>query len=160
MIEMSESLHKIGDVAEVLGTSIRSIRFYEEEGLLDPLRSEGGTRLYSTRHIDRLRAILRLTKSGYSIGVIKALAQTRERCRTGDQSQKAVSARLDELMADVDAHVAHLMALREQFAAAKLTVRKCSGCTNKPNTKGCPTCPVRERLTDIELLNLVWDQNE
>lgn len=160
MIEMSGSLHKIGDVAEVLGTSIRAIRYYEEEGLLDPLRSDGGTRLYSHRHVDRLRAILRLAKGGYSIEVIKTLAQTRQRCLTGDQSQKSVSAQLDQLLAEVDAQVARLTALREQFTAAKLTVRKCSGCTNKPNTKGCPTCPVRQHLTDIELLNLVWDQDE
>lgn len=152
-------MYKIGDVAGMLGTSIRSIRFYEEEGLLDPLRSGGGTRLYSDRHIDRLRAILRLTKSGYSIGLIKALAQTRERCRTGDQSQKAVSARLDKLLADVDAQIAHLIALREQFSEAKRAVRKCSGCANKPTTRGCPACPVQQRLADIELLNLVWDQD-
>lgn len=156
---MVESLYKIGNVAKMLVTSIRSIRYYEEEGLLIPMRSEGGTRLYSRRHVDRLRAILRLTKGGYSIGVIKALAQTRERSRTGDESQNAVSSRLNSLLADVDEQMVRLKAIGKQIAAAKGTVEKCSGCKNEPSTKGCPKCPVRKRLADIELLNLVWDQD-
>lgn len=154
-----ESLQKIGDVAEMLATSIRAIRYYEEEGLLVPVRSEGGTRLYSRGNVDRLRAILRLTKGGYSIDAIKALAQTREQSRTGDESRKAVSTRLNVLLADIDAQMLQLKTLGSQIAAAKRAVKKCSGCRNEPSTKGCPKCPVRQRLADIELLNLVWDQD-
>lgn len=157
---MIEPLQKIGDVAEILATSIRAIRYYEEEGLLSPLRSDGGTRLYSSRHIDRLRAILRLTKAGYSIDIIKALAQTREESRTGDESQRAVSQQVSALLLDISAQIEGLNVLREQLTAAKRTVMKCSGCGNKPTTKGCPKCPVRQRLADIELLNLVWDEEE
>jgi DNA-binding transcriptional MerR regulator len=157
---MTEPLQKIGDVAEMLATSIRAIRYYEEEGLLAPLRSDGGTRLYSSRHIDRLRAILRLAKTGYSIDIIKTLAQTREQSRTGDESQRAVSRRFDVLQADIDTQIERLISLREQIAVARRTVVKCSGCGNKPSTKGCPKCPVRQRLSDIDLLNLVWDQEE
>lgn len=156
--EESGQLHKIGDVAEALATSIRAIRYYEEEGLIAPLRSEGGTRLYTRRHIDRLRAILRLAESGYSLGVIKALATARERHRTGDASQKAVGSQLEEMLSGIDAQVQQLQALARQIGAARTTVKKCAGCKNKPTTKGCPACPVRRHLADIELLNLVWDQ--
>jgi DNA-binding transcriptional MerR regulator len=155
-----ERRRKIGDVADMLATSIRAIRYYEEEGLLIPIRSEGGTRFYSRRHIDRLRAILSLTKSGYSIEVIKALAQIREKYGTGHESQKAVSTRLDEMLADIGVQVRQLTELADQVSAAKKTVTKCSGCQNKPSTRGCPQCPVRQRLEEIELLNLVWDQEE
>jgi DNA-binding transcriptional MerR regulator len=159
-IEHNALLHKIGDVAEMVGTSIRAIRFYEEEGLLAPLRSDGGTRLYSSRHVGRLRAILRLAKAGCPIDIIKTLARTREESHTGDESQRAVSQRFDTLLADIDAQMKRLDSLREQIAAARRTVTKCSGCRNMPSTKGCPECPVRQRLSDIELLSLVWDQEE
>lgn len=159
-LDMTVSPQKIGDVAEMLDTSIRTIRYYEEEELLEPLRSAGGTRLYSRRHIDRLRAIRRLAKSGYPIEIIKALAQIRERSRTGDESQRSVAGQLDSLLGDIDAQVHRLTALSKQIAAAKRTVKRCAGCANKPTTKGCPNCPVREHLGDIELLNLVWDQDE
>lgn len=154
---MAETLFKIGDVANMLATSIRAIRYYEEEGLLSPLRSQGGTRFYSPRHVDRLRAILRLTKCGYSIELIKALARTREQNRTGDDSQKAVSIRLDEMFADVVTQIQQLRELGAQIAAAKKTVQKCSGCKNEPSSEGCPQCPVQQCLADIELLNLIWD---
>lgn len=159
ILEESEQLHKIGDVAETLATSIRAIRYYEEEGLVAPLRSEGGTRLYSQRHIDRLRAILRLTESGYSLGIIKALATTRQKYQTGDESQQAIGSQLGGILGGIHAQVKQLQALAKQIGAAQITVKKCSGCKNEPTTKGCPQCPVREHLADIELLNLVWDQD-
>ncbi|MDP1613149.1 MAG: MerR family transcriptional regulator [Sulfuritalea sp.] len=157
-LEDNEQLPKIGDVAETLAVSIRAIRYYEEEGLITPLRSEGGTRLYSQYHIDRLRAILRLVESGYSLGVIKALAMARAQHRTGDNSQKAVSDQLNEMLAGIDAQVRQLQTLAKQIGTAKSTIKKCAGCKNRPTTKGCPQCPVRQHLSEIELLNLVWDQ--
>ena len=159
ILEENKQLQKIGDVAETLATSIRSIRYYEEEGLVTPLRSEGGTRLYSQRHIDRLRAILRLTEIGYSLGVIKALATTRQNYQTGDDSQQAIGNQLGGMLESIHAQVKQLQALAKQIGAAQTTVKKCSGCKNEPTTKGCPQCPVREHLADIELLNLVWDQD-
>lgn len=152
------SLHKVGDVAEMLATSIRAIRFYEEEGLLTPLRSDGGTRLYSSRHIHRLKAILHLAKTGYSIDIIQTIAKTREQSSTGDESQRAVSQQMDALLADISAQVERLNSLHKQIVSAKRVIAKCSGCKNKPTTKGCPRCSVRNHLSDIELLNLVWDE--
>ncbi len=155
---MSRVLHKIGDVAEMLATSIRTLRYYEQEGLITPIRTEGGTRLYSTGHIDRLHAILKLIRSGYTIDAIKSLAKLRESSQTGDISQKVVSARLDEILNDIDSQINDLMKLSAEIKAAKQTVQQCAGCNNPPSTLGCPRCPVRNRLRDIELLNLVWDQ--
>jgi DNA-binding transcriptional MerR regulator len=155
-----EQLHKIGDVAKTLATSIRAIRYYEEEGLIAPLRSKGSTRMYSQRHVDRLRAILKLAESGYSLGVIKSLALARELHKTGDESQKAVSSHLDEILAGIQGQVQQLQSLEKQISAAKSTVKKCSGCKNEPSSRGCPDCPVRQHLSEIELLNLVWDQEE
>ncbi|MBZ0106130.1 MAG: MerR family transcriptional regulator [Sulfuricella denitrificans] len=153
-------LHKIGDVAEMLSTSVRTLRYYEEEGLLTPVRTGGGTRLYSMKHVDRLRAILHLLKGGYSIDAVKALAKLRENSLTGDDSQRGVSARMDEILRDIDSRIGELRKLAEEIRAAKQTVSQCAGCSNIPSSQGCPHCPVRDRLHDIELLNLVWDMDE
>ncbi|WP_256941197.1 MerR family transcriptional regulator [Bacillus sp. EAC] len=52
-------LYKIDDVAKECGLTKRSIRYYEEIGLLfPPERSEGGFRLYSDKHIERLKQIM------------------------------------------------------------------------------------------------------
>ncbi|WP_328587381.1 MerR family transcriptional regulator [Gottfriedia luciferensis] len=52
-------LYKIDDVAKECGLTKRSIRYYEEIGLIPPPeRSEGGFRLYSEMHIERLKKIM------------------------------------------------------------------------------------------------------
>lgn len=54
---MNENL-KIDEVAKQSGLSKRTIRYYEEIGLMaSPPRSEGGTRLYSQSHVDFLKKI-------------------------------------------------------------------------------------------------------
>jgi DNA-binding transcriptional MerR regulator len=156
---MTQTLRKIGDVAETLGTTIRTIRYYEEEGLLTPVRTDGGTRLYAARHIDRLRAILRLAQSGYSLETIRELARMREQCATGDETGAAVAARLDALLADIDRRMHELRSLALEIRSARNTVQQCAGCRNPPSTAGCPKCPVVDRLPYIELLNLIWDED-
>lgn len=158
MLEDQKQFQKIGDVAEVLGTTIRAIRYYEEEGLITPLRTDGGTRLYSQRHIDRLSAIQRLVENGYPTVVIKKLAETRQQYRTGNDSQQAISEQLDQMLEDIHAQIRRLKGLAKHIGATQATVQKCAGCKNKPTSRGCPECPVKKHLSDIELLNLVWDQ--
>lgn len=51
--------YKIDDVAKACGLTKRTIRYYEEIGLLPPPeRSEGGIRLYTREHIDRLNRLI------------------------------------------------------------------------------------------------------
>jgi DNA-binding transcriptional MerR regulator len=59
---VSEAPLKIGDVARVVGTTPRTIRYYEEIGLLAPAagRPAGGHRAYGEADVERLREILRL----------------------------------------------------------------------------------------------------
>ncbi len=151
---------KIGEAADRLAVSVRAIRYYEEEGLLVPIRTDGGTRLYDQRRLDRLRAVLDLARGGRSIDSIKALAGTREACATGDESRRSVSAQLDAVLADLDSRIADLNALAHDVRAAKEVVAGCAGCENPPNSQGCPDCPVRAALKEVQLLNLVWDQGE
>jgi DNA-binding transcriptional MerR regulator len=54
--------YRIGEVAELVGTTARTIRYYEERGLLGVAgeRPKGAHRLYSDSDVDRLREIVRL----------------------------------------------------------------------------------------------------
>ena len=53
---------RIGEVAELTGTTARTIRYYEEIGLLDsaPQRAQGKHRVYTQADVDRVREIIRL----------------------------------------------------------------------------------------------------
>lgn len=52
------TLYKIDEVATECNLTKRTLRYYEEIGLVSPQRSDGGTRLYSQPDIDRLKKII------------------------------------------------------------------------------------------------------
>lgn len=60
----------IGELAEEFGITSRTLRVYEEEGLLDPKR-EGTRRIYNERNRVRLRLILRGKRLGWSLSEIR-----------------------------------------------------------------------------------------
>jgi DNA-binding transcriptional MerR regulator len=70
------TLLRIGDVARLVGTTPRTIRYYEEMGLLPPAeaRPAGQHRLYGEADVERLRELLRLKDLlGVSLGELKEL---------------------------------------------------------------------------------------
>ncbi|WP_052223176.1 MerR family transcriptional regulator [Novosphingobium malaysiense] len=60
----------IHDAAKMLGVTMRTLRFYEDKGLIAPQRV-GTTRIYSRREIGRMQLILRGKRLGFSIREIK-----------------------------------------------------------------------------------------
>lgn len=57
---------RIGEVAERAGVSVRSLRYYEEQGLLSSTRSSGGQRHYTDDAVERVRFLQRLYAAGLS----------------------------------------------------------------------------------------------
>lgn len=154
---MSLKFFKIGEVAGMLNTTVRTIRYYEEEGLLLPHRTDGGTRLYSEHHVDRLKAILQLAENGFSLDVIGLIGGTRETCSTGDESSKKVTEVIDSAISEIEEKISHLNTLKSDLKASRKLVAKCKGCSNEPSSKGCPECPVNQNPGKIEALNLIWE---
>jgi DNA-binding transcriptional MerR regulator len=59
---------QIGEIAERAGMSLRTLRHYDEVGLLSPsARSDGGYRLYTQDDLDKLMVIRRMKPLGYSL---------------------------------------------------------------------------------------------
>jgi DNA-binding transcriptional MerR regulator len=76
MAAVTDTSLKIGDVARRVGTTPRTIRYYEEIGLLSPAadRPAGGHRAYGEADVERLREILRLKDLlGVSLDQLRAL---------------------------------------------------------------------------------------
>jgi len=154
---MSVNNLKIGEVAELLNITVRTIRYYEEEKLLEPHRTSGGTRLYTEQHLARLKAIIHLTENGFPLEVIRLIGNTRETCLTGNEGSERISEIIENSIKDIEEKVSSLKSLKLELSAAKKQVKKCNGCKNEPSSKGCPLCPVNKNLSKIEILNLVWE---
>jgi DNA-binding transcriptional MerR regulator len=64
---------QIGQLAKKSGISIRMLRYYEDQGLLIPMRSESGYRIYNEKDEERVRRIRVLTKAGLTLQAISLL---------------------------------------------------------------------------------------
>lgn len=62
---------KIGALAALTGVSIRMLRYYEQEGLLTPLRTAAGYRLYGAEEVQLVKAIVLLNEAGLTLAAIK-----------------------------------------------------------------------------------------
>ena len=83
--ETSKQTYSIGQLAEEFGITSRTLRLYEEEGLLDPLR-DGTRRIYNERNRVRLRLILRGKRLGWSLSEIRELFDLYDSSQ-GEQAQ-------------------------------------------------------------------------
>ncbi len=114
---------RIGDVARLVGTTPRTIRYYEEIGLLPetPTRPSGGHRLYSAAEVERLREVMRLKHLlGVSLEELKTLlsaeearAEVRAQLRADDVDPE----RRRELLTESLGHIERQLELVEHRAA-------------------------------------------
>ena len=71
---MAGPTYKVGGVAARLGISVRTLRHYDEIGLLKPAgRASTGHRLYTDRELVRLKKIVALRKMGFSLEHVRAV---------------------------------------------------------------------------------------
>lgn len=86
---MDENMHQIGEVAEAVGLSLRTIRHYEEVGLVPPSeRTAGGFRLYTDEDIDRLRLIKHMKPLEFSLEEMKDLLEVRGQLAASPEGPK------------------------------------------------------------------------
>ncbi|WP_460798307.1 MerR family transcriptional regulator [Microbacterium sp. GXF0217] len=86
---MPETMH-IGELADRTGMSLRTLRHYDEIGLLTPSgRSDGGFRLYTDDDLRRLLVIRRMKPLGYSLEQMGDLLRVLDAADAGDDSAEA-----------------------------------------------------------------------
>ncbi|MGI8667673.1 MAG: MerR family transcriptional regulator [Jatrophihabitans sp.] len=98
----------VGELAEDLGVTTRTLRFYEAEGLVSPARS-GSARVYDHRDRARLRLILRGKRFGMSLSEIGEIVGMYDGAATSERRQlEILLARLGEITDDLRAREADL----------------------------------------------------
>jgi len=90
--ESENEVFKIGDLAKEFGVTLRTLRFYEDRGLMTPERM-GSTRLYSLKDRSRLKLILLAKRVGFSLIEIHELMEIYD---LGDQNNWHLQLVLDK----------------------------------------------------------------
>ncbi|MBI1206191.1 MAG: MerR family transcriptional regulator [Azospirillum sp.] len=132
-----EPTYSIGELAEDFAVTPRSLRFYEDQGLLSPARC-GSSRIYSHRDRGRLALICRGKRLGFSIAEIKEFLELYEADDHQVEQMRYVATRarsridsLERQLADVQQTLAELRAL----AATVETHLQSHGVTETPDRR-------------------------
>ncbi|GAL17411.1 predicted transcriptional regulator LiuR of leucine degradation pathway MerR family [Vibrio maritimus] len=109
--------YKISELAREFDITTRSIRFYEDEGLIQPDRS-GSMRLYNRRDKIRLKLILRGKRLGFSLAEIRELFELYDTHQEGDQLTKMLKI-IDEKEAVLKRQLDDINTLLEDLTVAR-----------------------------------------
>lgn len=105
---------RIGELAEVTGTSIETIRYYERVGLLaPPERTEGNFRIYTHPHAERLSFIRHCRSLDMTLDEIRALLRFKD----------APTENCGEVNTIVDAHIGHVAARIRELRALETQLK-------------------------------------
>jgi MerR family transcriptional regulator/heat shock protein HspR len=89
----TRAVYVISVAAELAGVHPQTLRIYERKGLVEPARTQGGSRRYSDQDIDLLRRIQELTEQGLNLaGVHRVLTLEAEIARLRDELREARAA--------------------------------------------------------------------
>jgi len=142
MTEARELL-KIGAFAKLADTNLRTLRYYEEVGLLRPTaRSKGGFRYYRESDRNRVQLIRHMQELGLTLEEIKSLLN--DRSVHGDRSETMVRVK-ETLRASrelLDSRMAQLQQQLEKVKEAREKLSECENCdiTPSPQNNYCEPC--------------------
>lgn len=99
MRKKEETFYAIGVVAKMFNVHQQTLRLYEREGLLKPARSDGNTRLYSERDLERLEMILNLSRDmGVNLAGVDIILNLRQKI---EQMQQQINEMVKFLKAEL-----------------------------------------------------------
>ena len=133
---------KIGELANISGCQVVTIRFYEKEGLLaEPERTESNYRLYGGKDIERLRFIRHCRRHGMKLSEIRELLRFKD---NPNSDCGWINTLVETHIENVNEQIDSLTLLKEQL---QLLLRKCSGnekscgiLKSLNEVDGCPYC--------------------
>lgn len=139
----THGLLKIGDFAKLANTNLRTLRYYEELGLLQPAtRSQGGFRYYRQSEINRVKLIHHFQELGLHLDRIRELMAS----RAAGEEREIYIARVREVLAEHDKLLAQKVAVlesqRAKVAAAMHKLAECRYCKHSPTPENnhCEPC--------------------
>jgi len=120
---------RIGQLAHAAGTTVETIRFYEQEGLLPaPARSPGNFRIYASEHVDRLAFIRHCRSLDMTLNEIRILL------RFKDAPQEDCG----EVNVLLDGHIAHVEHRIQELSALERDLKQLRGqCGHAREAKDC-----------------------
>ncbi|MGB8330628.1 MAG: MerR family transcriptional regulator [Polyangiales bacterium] len=149
------------DMARLSASTLRTVRFYEQEGLIEPARrSACGNRLFSERELMKLQLALDLREAGLSVQNIKDLFCLKSDCDCPEEASQRMSNVLTEQIDTMQQKIAKLRKLREELTAMVSVLTECQSCDEGNFPLACESCDVLGSPQLPRALRVLWHESE
>ena len=141
---------KIGEIADKAGVSQRTIRYYEEIGLISHAsRTQGSFRLYTEDAVKKIKFIQSLKDIGLSLEDIKTILKIRKENKTGKEAAKKVHDTILSILENIKERLKNLTHTEEELKTTQGLIAECMECKLRPTANNCLKCPVVTERADI-----------
>ena len=152
-----EKLLTTGEMARLGQTTLRTVRFYEAEGLITPCdRDEGSHRKFRPGELAKLQIISDLRDAGLSLQEIKDMVAVKAGCPSALQAATAMGAAVDSRLGDVERRIAALDRVRGELLRFKEMLQSCRECTQPSFAARCGDCEVATHKGAERATQLLW----
>jgi DNA-binding transcriptional MerR regulator len=144
-------------MARRTGCTLRTVRFYEEAGILTPCeRSGGGHRYFQPADLARLQLVLDLRDAGLSLEDIRTLIELKHRSTDPQAASREMSRLLETQIGEMQRKMDVLRRLRAELGSMVTVLEECSSCGDHPFPESCADCDVLERPALPRAVRVLW----
>lgn len=134
---------QIGELARKAGITLRTVRYYEQLGLIrHAVRTKGGFRLYRDEELRKLELIRDLQELDFPLAKVRALFSRKREARSGADLAQDVRETLVPQLREMDDRMARYQTMRDAILETMEMVRTCATCPLRPTPDVCGSCPV------------------
>jgi DNA-binding transcriptional MerR regulator len=123
---------RIGEMAKISGLSVKTIRFYCDQGLLNTTRSEGRYRIFSAESLAELEIIRALRSMDVPIGELARILEVR---RAGVCNCSVLKDSIATKMLSIDSRIKELQAMKSELARLLSSWQDCGGAKSEDTAK-------------------------
>lgn len=115
-LKVGEEMESIGELAKSLGLTTRTLRYWEEVGIIESMqRPDGATRGYTPYYVRRIKFIMKLKELGLTIKELQELYIAYGEAKQTDRMIPKLVEILDDHINKVDEKMAKLASLRKEI---------------------------------------------
>ena len=149
-------LYTTGDLARMTGNTLRTVRYYEELGLLAPVpRRQGAHRLFTPQDLERLRTITDLRATGLSLEQVAEIVNVQMHQPQGGQRLEKALNLMDSQLEMVRERLQTLQRVEKQLSDAREALARCKDCPSLGAPQNCTTCDTARTAQTNGLVGLL-----
>lgn len=147
-----------GEMARRSTNTLRTVRFYEEEGILRPVRrTDGGHRLFDRRELERLMLVTDMRAAGLSLDEIKQILEIKQRAASGGDAARQATEILTRRIGELREKLSVLQRLQEDLSETTALIADCMQCNHTHVPGRCDTCDVMASRASLpRSLRVLW----